>query len=80
MAADSGIGLMEDGAGVEAGLGNPEQGLELKQVTVADDGLQRGDPGIGAQHADAIVAGLIGKLAHVDLEGVAAGLEIAAIG
>src|SRR5690606_25992036 len=37
MAADSGIGLMEDGTGIEARLGNPEQGLDLKQVTVADD-------------------------------------------
>lgn len=37
MAADGGIALMENGTGVEAGLGDPEQGLDLKQVMVADD-------------------------------------------
>src|SRR3546814_18170914 len=80
MAADSGIGLMEDGTGIEARLGNPEQGLELKQVTVADEGLQRSDPGLGAQHADTAVAGLVGKFAHAYLERLAAGLEKGAEG
>ena len=31
MAADSGIGLMEDGTGIEARLGDAEQGLDLSK-------------------------------------------------
>jgi hypothetical protein len=80
MAADSGIGLVEDGPGVEAGVRDTEQGLHLQEVTVADDGLKRRNPGIGAQHADAVEASLIGEFADIDLEGFATGLDVATVG
>ena len=53
----------------------------MDQVAVAQDRLQGRDPGVGAQHEDAIVARLIGQLAGVDLEGLlGGGAEIAPVG
>lgn len=79
MAADGSIGLVEDRPGIEAGLGGAEHGLDLEQVAIADGGLQGADPGIGKQDGDAIEAGFLGKLAPIDLEGLATGLEITAV-
>src|SRR4051795_9902227 len=62
-------------------LGGAEELLHLDQVAVAQDRLQRRDPGIGAQHEQAIVACLLGQLARVDLEGLLGGrAEVAAVG
>lgn len=47
MAADGGVGLVENGPCVGAGLGRLEQGLHLEQVAIAQDGPQRRDPGVG---------------------------------
>ena len=49
-------------------LGRSEQLLHPDQITVSEHRLERRDPGIRAQHEDAVVAHLVGKLADVDLE------------
>src|SRR5215211_5143273 len=49
-------------------LGAPEKLLHLHEVAVAQDGLQGRDPGVGAQHEQAIIACLLGQLAGIDLE------------
>ncbi len=69
MAADGGIAGVVDRSGAQHRLGSAEQVFDLEQVPVAQHRLQRCDPGVGAQHEDAVVAGLIGQLAGVDLEG-----------
>jgi hypothetical protein len=55
-----------------------EQVFHFEKLAVPQHGLQRRDAGVGAQHEDAVVAGLIGQLAGVDLEGWA-GLAFAAL-
>ena len=47
MAADGGVEGVEDRSGVQRGLGCAEQRLDLKQVSVAQHGLQRGEAGVG---------------------------------
>jgi hypothetical protein len=47
---------MVDGPGAQCRLGPAEEVLDLQQVAVAENGVQRGDPGIGLQHEDPIVA------------------------
>jgi len=69
VAADRGIAGMEDGAGVEGGLGGPEQGLHHEQLAVSEHRVERADVGVGPEHEDAIVAGFLGELAGIDLEG-----------
>jgi hypothetical protein len=46
--ADGSIGLMEDRPGIENRLCRSAQGLNLEQIPVSDDGLQRCDFGVGA--------------------------------
>jgi len=53
-------------------LGPAEQVLDLQEIAVSEDRLERRDAGIGAQHEDAVEAGLLGELAGIDLEGGAA--------
>ena len=77
MAADRGIAGMIDRAGAQDRLGAAEQILDLQQIAVAQHRLQRRNPGVGAQHEDAIEARLLGQFAGVDLEG-RAGLAIPA--
>ena len=77
MATNGGIRGVIDRAGAEDRLGTAEQILDLQQIAVAQHGLQRGDPGIGAQHEEAVVAGLVGELAGIDLKG-RAGLAVRA--
>lgn len=79
MPADGSVGLMEDRPDVKARLGGSEQGFNLEQIAIADDGLERCNPGIGAQHGDAVEAGLVGQLAQIDLEAFAAGLDVAPV-
>src|SRR4051794_37282847 len=62
-------------------LGGAEKLLHLDQVAVAQDCLQRRDPGIGAQHEQAIVARLFGQLARINLEGLLGGrAQVAPVG
>src|SRR5215470_13129645 len=77
MAADSGVAGMIDRAGAQDRLGTAEQILDLQQIAVAQHRLQWRDPGVGAQHEDAIEARLLSQFAGVDLEG-RAGLAIPA--
>src|SRR6476659_3307621 len=81
VASDGGIRGMVDGSCAHQRFGGPKELLHLDQVAVAQDRLQGRDPGIGAQHEQAIVARLLGQLARVDLEGRLGGrAEVAAIG
>src|SRR5262245_30517531 len=68
---------MIDRAGAQDRLGAAEQILDLQQIAVAQHRLQWRDPGVGAQHEDAVEACLLGQFAGVDLEGWA-GLAIPA--
>ena len=49
-------------------LGPAKQVLDLEQIAIAQDRLQRRDLCVGAQHEDAVAARLLGELAGVDLE------------
>ena len=69
MAADGGVAGMIDRAGPEDHLGAAEQVFDLQQIAVAQHRLQRRDPGVGAQHEDAVEARLLGQFAGIDLEG-----------
>src|SRR5215470_20112526 len=56
-------------AGPEDRLGAAEEIFDLQQIAVAQHGLQRRDPGVGAQYEEAVVARLLGQLAGIDLDG-----------
>src|SRR6516162_10080035 len=77
MSADSGVAGMIDRAGAQDRLGAAEQILDAQQITVAQHRLQWRDPGVGAQHEDAVEARLLGQFAGIDLEG-RAGLAVPA--
>jgi hypothetical protein len=70
------------GAGAHQRLGRAEQLLHLDQIAIAQYGLQRRDASIGAQNADAVVAGFVSEFAGIDLKylAVAGAAEIASIG
>src|SRR5579872_3052155 len=68
VAADRGVGAVKERSRVERRLGGLEQRFDLKQVAVTQHRLQRGDPGVGAQHEDAVVARFFRELAGIDLE------------
>ena len=85
VAANGGVGGMEDRSRAHRRLGALEQGLDLKQITIAQHGLQRGHMGVGPQHEHAVEARLLGEFAGVDLErGLALGggglAQVAAVG
>ena len=69
VAADGGVGGMEDRPRAHDRLGPQEEVFDLEQVAVAQHGLQRGQPGVGPEHEHAVEARLLGELAGVDLEG-----------
>lgn len=81
MATDGGVGGVIDRPRAHQRLGGAEQGLDLHQVAVAQNRLQWVETSVGAQHEHAVVAGLIGQLARIDLEGAAirGGAQIAPI-
>ncbi|WJI80944.1 MULTISPECIES: hypothetical protein [unclassified Mesorhizobium] len=56
------------------------QALDLEQIAIPQDGLERGHLRVGPHHGDTVVAGFLGKLADIDLEVLAAGLEVTAVG
>lgn len=80
MPADGGIGLVEDRPGIEGCLGGAEQALDLEQIAIPQHGLERGHLRVGPHHGDTVVAGFLGKLADIDLEVLAAGLEVTPVG
>ena len=69
VAADGGVGGVEDRSRVERGLGRAEQLLDPEQVAIAEHGQQRADAAVGAQHEDAVEFGFVGELANIDFEG-----------
>ena len=72
---------MVDGPRPHQGLGGPKELLHLDQVAIAQDGLQGRDPGVGAQHEQAIVARLLSNLAEVDREDLLGGrAQVSAVG
>ena len=53
----------------------------MDQVAIAQHRLKRGDPGVGAQDKEAVIARLFSNLADVDLKGLLGGrAQVAAIG
>ena len=59
---------MEDRPGAHDRLGPAEEVLDLEEIAIAQDRLQRGHPGVGAKDEDSVEARLLGELAGVDLE------------
>lgn len=76
MPGDGGIGLVEDRPVIEGCLGGAEQALDLEQIAIPQHGLERGHLRVGPHHGDAVVPGFLGKGADIDLEVLAAGLEV----
>ena len=68
VAADGGVGGMEDRSGAHDRLGPAEEILDLEEIAIAQDRLKRGELRVGAQHEDSVEARLLGELARIDLE------------
>jgi len=73
VAADAGVGLVEDRAGGEQRLCGFEGILHGQQIAVAQHDLESGDFGVGAQHEEAIEPGIGLDLRAIDDEAVAFG-------
>ena len=71
MAADRGVAGVVGWADAQLGLRPAEQVLDHEQFPVAEHGIEWRHAGIGAQHEDAVGAGLLGELAGVYLERLA---------
>src|ERR671932_421960 len=81
MPSDRSVRGVKDRACVEAGLGGAEQGLDGEKLAIAQHRLKRRDPGIRAQHQQAVIARLFSDLADVDLKGLLRGrAQVPAIG
>ena len=57
-----------------------QQALDLEQIAIPQHGLERGHLRVGPHHGETVVAGFLGKLADIDLEVLAAGLEVTPVG
>jgi hypothetical protein len=68
VAADGVVAFVEDRAGGEEGFCGSEDVLDHPAVAIAQDGLERGEFGVGAQHVDAVEEGVEGDAARVDFE------------
>jgi len=79
VAADSGIGLVEDGARVEQALHGAEDLLDHPELLVFQGDLDGGERGVGAQHTHAVEALLLQCFFAVDGQGALGGLEIAPV-
>ena len=79
VAADGGIALVEDRPGGQQGLGAAEQLLDSLQIAVAQHRLERVERGVGAQHEDAVEAGVLGDPLVVDREADLGRLQEAAV-
>ena len=75
VAADGGVGGVEDRPGVEGGLGRAEQLLHPEQVSIAEHRQQRTDTAVGTQHEDTVEPGFVGELAGIDFEGPCGGCD-----
>ena len=73
VAADAGVGLVKDRPGGEQRLCGSEGVLDGQQVAVAQDDLKGGDFCVGAQHEEAVEAGIGLDLGAIDDEAVAFG-------
>jgi hypothetical protein len=63
VAADGGVGGMEDRSRAHDRLGPHEEVFDLKTVAVAQHGLQRRQLDVGSEHEHAVEARLLGELA-----------------
>ena len=68
VAANGGVGGVEDWARPHEGLATPEEVLHLQEIAVAQNRLQRRDFGVGSQDQNAVELRLVSQLAGVDLE------------
>lgn len=75
MAADGGIGSMEDRPCRQQRLGHEETFLHCQQVAVPQDHLQGGQLGIRAQHEEAVETGIGLDFRGIDGESVAGGIS-----
>ena len=58
MAADAGVGFVEDRAGGEQRLCGFEGVLHGEEIAVSKNNLKSGDLGVGAQHEETIETGI----------------------
>ena len=73
MAADAGVGFVEDRPGGEQRLCGFEGILHGEEVTVSQDDLEGGDFRVGAQHEEAVEASVGLDLGTIDDEAIALG-------
>ena len=73
MAADAGVGLVEDWAGGEQRLCGFKGVLDGQQIAVAQDDLKSGDLGVGAQGKDTVEPSIGFDLGTVDDKAAALG-------
>ena len=73
VAADAGVGFVEDRAGGEQRLCGFEGVLHGQQIAVAQHDLERGDLGVGAQHEETVEPGIGLDLGAVDDKAAARG-------
>ena len=73
MAADGGVGLVEDGAGIERIFGGAENLLDHPELLVAQGAVDGVQDGVGLQGSHAVEAFFVVGLVMVDLDGVLAG-------
>ncbi len=66
MAADRGVGPVEDRAGLEQALGGPEHLLHHPQLLVSQGDVHGCQGGVGSQHPDAVEAFLVARLVAID--------------
>ena len=73
VAADTGVGLVKDWAGGEQRLCGFKGVLDGQQIAVAQDDLESGGFGVGAQHKEAVKPGIGFDLGAVDDKAAALG-------
>ena len=80
MTADRRIGRMKNRPRAHDRLGSQEQIFDLKQIAIAQHGLQRRHVGVCAQHEDAVEPRLFGEFAGVDFKRPVAFVFVLAFG
>ncbi len=66
--ADGVVAFVEDRAGGEQRFCGAEDVLDHPALAIAQDGLERGKLGVGAQHVDAVEESVEGDAARIDFE------------
>ena len=74
MAADGGVGHVEDGTRIERIFGGAENLLDHPELVVAQGDVEGAQDGIGPQGSLAVEALFLAGLVMADLDGVLAGL------